>query len=58
MTITIKLMEVELAFLIDTLDDARAEFETLISNEEWYVTELDERCTAAYNILKYAERGE
>lgn len=58
MTIAIKLTEAELAFLSDTLDEARAEFEALISEEDWYVTELDEKCLAAYNILKYAERGE
>ncbi len=58
MTITIKLTEAELAFLTDTLDEARAEFETLISSEDWYATELDEKCLAAFNILKYAEKGE
>lgn len=54
----IKLTMAELVFLLDTLDGAREEFEELIHEEEWYVTEMDERCLAAYNILKYAETFE
>lgn len=58
MAILVRLSTPELRFLQDTLDDAREEFEELIREEEWYVTEMNERCLAAFNILKYAEKEE
>lgn len=58
MAILVRLSTPELRFLQDTLDDAREEFEELIREEEWYVTEMNERCLAAFNILKYAEKQE
>lgn len=58
MAILVRLSKPELRFLQDTLDDAREEFDELIKEEEWYVTELNERCLAAFNILKYAEKEE
>ena len=58
MAILVKLTKPELRFLQDTLDDAREEFTELIHEEDWYVTEMDERCLAAFNILKYAEKQE
>lgn len=58
MAILVKLTKPELRFLQDTLDDAREEFEELIHEEDWYVTEMNERCLAAFNILKYAEKEE
>lgn len=56
--VLIKLTKPELIFLQDTLDSAREEFEELSREKDWYVTDLDERCLAAYNILKYAEKEE
>ncbi len=56
--VLLKLTEADLRFLLDTLDEAREEFTTLVNSEDWYVTELDEKCLAAYNLLKYAEKGE
>jgi hypothetical protein len=56
MAILVKLTNPELVFLQDTLDSAREEFEELIREEDWYVTDLDERCLSAFNILKYAEK--
>lgn len=56
MALLIKLTNADLQFILDTLDGAREEFDTLIKDEDWYVTEMNERCLAAYNILKYAER--
>lgn len=58
MAILVKLSKPELRFLQDTIDDAREEFEELIREEDWYVTEMNERCLAAFNILKYAEKQE
>jgi hypothetical protein len=54
----LKLTEAELRFVLETLDGAREEFEELVKTEDWYVTEMDERCLAAYNIMKYAEKQE
>lgn len=56
--VVLRLSNPELIFLQDTLDSAREEFEELIREEDWYVTDLDERCLAAFNILKYAEKEE
>lgn len=56
MAILVKLTNPELVFLQDTLDSAREEFEELIREEDWYVTDMDERCLAAFNILKHAEK--
>lgn len=58
MAILLKITEAEYQFLLDTLDGAKEEFETLIHDEDWYVTEMDERCLAASNIIKFAERVE
>ena len=58
MAILLKLTKPELIFLQDTLDSSREEFEELILEEDWYVTDLNERCLAAFNILKYAEKQE
>jgi hypothetical protein len=51
----VKLTLAEFQFVRDVLDEAREEFETLVRDEEWYVTELDEKCKEAYNILKYKQ---
>lgn len=56
MGILLKLTNPELVFLQDTLDSAREEFEELSREEDWYCTDLDERCLAAFNILKHAEK--
>ena len=58
MAILIKLTKPELVFLQDTLDSARAEFAELMKEEDWYVTDLDERCLTAFSILKYVEKLE
>ena len=50
------LTESEYRFVKDTLDSAREEFNELIKEKEWYVTDLDERCLAAFTIVKYAEK--
>ena len=50
------LTESEFQFVKDTLDSAREEFNELNKEKEWYVTDLDERCLAAYTIMKYAEK--
>lgn len=54
----IKLTQADLVFIRDTLDSAREEFEEISREEDWYCTDLDERCLTAYNILKYAEKEE
>lgn len=58
MAILLKLTKPELIFLQDTLDSARAELAELMKEEDWYVTDLDERCLAAFNIVKYAIKTE
>lgn len=58
MALLIKMTEAEYRFVVDTLDDAREEFDELIREEDWYVTEMNERCLAAHNIMKYAEKQE
>ena len=58
MALRITLTEAEYRFVVETLDAARAEFEELIHEEDWYVTEMDERCLAAHEIMKYAEKQE
>lgn len=54
----IVLTEGEYQFLLDTLDCAKEEFITLIHDEDWYVTEMDERCETASNIIRYSDKLE
>ncbi len=56
--VLVKLTKPELRFLEETLDAAREEFTVLVQQEDWYVTDMDERCLAAFNILKFAEKEE
>ena len=51
----VKMTQAEFLFVRDVLDEAREEFATLVRDEDWYVTELDEKCLAAYNIMKHAD---
>lgn len=58
MALLIKLTNAEYQFVVDTLDGARAEFEELIKEEDWYVTEMNERCKAAHEIMLHVEQQE
>jgi hypothetical protein len=42
---------VEVRHLIDTLADCQEEFETLMRDEEWFVTEVVDRIETALEIL-------
>jgi lipopolysaccharide biosynthesis regulator YciM len=54
--VRITLTEAELQMIMGALDDAREELEELMREEEWYVTEVNERCQAAYTILKNIDK--